>query len=107
MTAKHIDPIAVKEERERQTRLAQTMQEGAKAADALLWFQEYAKPTEKAADVMQLSVKAVASSTPNAQHAETYMRRALAEHAELILERAVELAQATHSMAEAARKRAS
>lgn len=96
----HIDPIKVREERERQSQHAQVMQEGMKAADALLWFDEYAKPTEQAKAVIKVQAQVIASSTPGAQHANEFLSKAVERYAYDILQQAIEDAQRTFALAE-------
>ncbi len=111
MTIKLIDPIVVREERNRLEIHERAMQTGREAADALLWFQEYATPPstsprslKDASDVLTTSAQLVASSTPNAKIAQTYVTEAARRFSQQILEAAIEAARTDFDRAERVRR---
>lgn len=95
-----IDPIPVREERERLQALAEVISKGIGASEALIWFSEYGGLSE----VLTVSARLVASSTPGSQQAGFYVSAAARKFACLILTEAVVSAQRDFEAAERARK---
>lgn len=84
------DPAAVQRERERAERQKLTATTASKAADALLWFSEFALSRDGAVTVTAQA----SSSTPNFAAANDYLGRAAAQFARQILDAAIEAAKA-------------
>lgn len=99
-----IDPIKVREARARIQTQAEAMRKGEAAANSLLWFDEHAKPTEKALKVITTKAHAVASSTAYANDANAYIQRAVEQFADDILAHAIEQAKADFERAEQIRQ---
>lgn len=95
-----VDPIPVREERERLKLHAETVGLGIAGADALEWFAEYGAT---ASDI-QVTATAVASSTPHAEAANRYVRAAAAQFSQAILDSAVAAAKRDFDAAVNARK---
>jgi hypothetical protein len=92
-----LDPIVIREVQQRQSQRARVLRVGDQAADALLWFAEYASKLatkgETINDVIsKVSAPVVASATPNAKTAQEYIDRAAATFKDDILDRAIEMA---------------
>ncbi|WOF44300.1 hypothetical protein KNJ79_05055 [Sphingopyxis indica] len=83
-----IDPIKVAEARERDEAEARAAGHRIRAADALLWFKEYAegRPIN---EVLRLSVSLVAGSTPRAREALSFVSNAAEQILSTILADAI------------------
>lgn len=105
MGASNIDRIVVREGHSRLAQRARTMEVGVNAANALLWFKEYAdkKEVEK---VVSVDPKLVASSTPNAGAAQRYVTAAAAKFAQQIMDEAIMRAERDFSIAHDQARRA-
>lgn len=88
-----IDPIKVREELTAQERRASNAHVGTTSAKALIWFDEFGNDKDPR-DVITVTAKLVASSTPNAEAAQRYVTEAIAPLAGQILEDAIFRAQA-------------
>jgi hypothetical protein len=99
-----IDPVKMTEAQVKLERRVCSMQDAIKAGKALKWFAEYAltkSPGPKLiqADVLSGTLSVVASTTPNADEAQVFVRQATDEfHAQIIV-RAIELAQKQFDLA--------
>lgn len=91
---KPFDPIAVRETMDRIRKRSDQVRIAERAAQALLWFNEYAWGDEalKVIDVRMVSV--IASATPNAEKAQEFVKAAARELAPKIVARAIALAMA-------------
>lgn len=90
---KPFDPIVVDEVRARVRARAEKLKRADNAATAILWFNKHA--WERAPlDVLKVSVSLVASSTPDADHAVMFLRRAAQAMAQSILDEAIRMASA-------------
>jgi len=87
-----IDPIKVKEAQKRDRAELAYASRRVKAADALLWFNEYASPEKHIDTVLRGGPTLVASSTPNAALALWYISQAAQRALPGILEDAIEMA---------------
>lgn len=87
---KSIDPIVVAEEKTRLWETAGVMNQGVKAANALIWFAEYAVDESS----LRLSADVVAGATPNADIAKDYLAQAVRSLGRQVLDTAI--AQAQH-----------
>lgn len=101
----HIDPIVVRETRERLSTVLLDIKVGQDAADALLWVAKMSKAGAKPRDMFSIGVTAN-DSTGTAKPAEELLRTAAQQFHGAILEKAVEIAQAQLKAAEKARKEA-
>lgn len=101
MTKTHFDPIKVKEERLRLSKTADAMAKGVSAADALLWFSEYANSGP--IGVARLTVSLVAGSTNNAEKALFYVSHELQKLEAMVIENAIAKAKADFDFAQSAR----
>jgi hypothetical protein len=105
----YIDPIKVHEERARLDAAESTMRAGAHAADALLWFAEFANAGPKQKPNFEAPLKVGATlSTASAVHgysaAQSFVSAVAEEFAAEILGRAIAKAKAQYERAEAARQ---
>lgn len=91
--SKLIDPVVVREQRTRFSTSSSTINQGIVAANALLWFKEFATPTAQITNVLKGRVEVVAGSTPNAAEANIYIDKVLEQVLPDVLERAIQLAQ--------------
>src|SRR3546814_11742134 len=87
-----IDPIKVQEAQKRDRAELAYASRRVKAADALLWFNEYAPPEKHIDAVLRGGPTPVASSTPNAALALWYISPAAQRALPGILEDALEMA---------------
>src|SRR3546814_4958784 len=87
-----IDPIKVQEAQKRDRAELAYASRRVKAADALLWFNEYAPPEKHIDAVLRGGPTLVASSTPNAALALWYISQAAQRALPGILEDAIEMA---------------
>ncbi len=87
-----IDPIVVKEERDRIDQKTTALTAGRKAADALLWFQEYAIDRD-VCTVLKTKVELIASGTFNVSFAQQYITDAAKLYTADILVAAITQAQ--------------
>lgn len=102
MTQHYIDPIKVKEEQKRLEDLHYLISRGSEAADALLWFHEYAR--SEAERVLTATAKLTASSTPKADMAQRYVTAAAKRFTQQILDAAIQDARNDFDRAEVRRK---
>lgn len=88
-----IDPIKVAEARQRDRAELEHASSRVKAADALLWFSEFAPPEKHIDEVLRGGPGLVASGTPNAKLALWYVSQAAQRALPGILEDAIRAAQ--------------
>jgi len=93
-----IDKIATRESLTRFEARQRNADAFATAAKALLWFAEYGNDDKKPEDVVTVSAKIVASSTPNAEIAQRYIEQAVKGFADQIIEAAISSAKATYEV---------
>ena len=91
MTRKPYDPIVVAEQQARLARRRDVFGRASDAAEALLWFDEYAWGR---AGALEFAATATASATPRANYAKPYLQRAAKQFVDQVLLKAIELAQA-------------
>lgn len=90
---KPFDPIVVDEVRARVRSRAEKLKRADNAATAILWFNQHAWGRAPL-DVLKVSASLVASSTPGADHAVMFVRRAAQTMAQSILDEAIRMASA-------------
>jgi hypothetical protein len=83
-----IDTIKVGEELQAQQNRKSNAAMGVKAAEALLWFDEFGSK-EDAAAVLKIECKLIASSTPRAEAAQFYITEVARKFLESILQDAI------------------
>jgi len=100
MTIPTIDPVKVREARQRNQAELDRVEQQIRAADALLWFSEYGHPTRRVEDVIRGTLTVTASATPNAAVAQRYVTQATQRALPNILEDAIEMAKRDFERAE-------
>jgi hypothetical protein len=104
MSRRKPDPIVARESKQRFEAHERAMQDGKQASSACAWFAEYADPSVAASEILDVKPGLVAHATLGAGDALVFVKRAVSEFGEQILERAIELAEAQQRAAEKVRK---